>query len=123
MFQRAWIMLLILLCFFSFAAAQSDILKWCTISEPEQSKCNSMSEALSRYFFESRIQKDRFKINCVQAFSKAECMQYLDSNVVDVTSMDPGDIYIGGRYHSLLPIAQEMSNGNYINSSLCKQFY
>lgn len=39
-----------------------------------------------------------------QAFNKAECMRLLDLGRADVTSLDPGDVFVGGRYHSLLPI-------------------
>ena len=41
-------------------------------------------------------------------------MQKLDKNEVDVTTLDPGDVFIGGRYHSLLPIMQEL----YVNNKM-----
>ena len=39
-------------------------------------------------------------------------MQYLDKSEADVTTLDPGNVFVGGRYHSLLPIMQEMYANN-----------
>lgn len=43
-----------------------------------------------------------------QAFNKEECMKHLDNNEADITTLDPGNVFIGGRYHSLLPIMKEV---------------
>lgn len=40
-------------------------------------------------------------------------MQYLDEEKVTLTSLDAGELFIGGRYHSLVPIAQEMLEGGF----------
>jgi len=39
-------------------------------------------------------------------------MQNLDKSESDVTTLDPGNVFIGGRYHSLIPIMQEMYANN-----------
>lgn len=39
-------------------------------------------------------------------------MQYLDKMEADVTTLDPGNVFVGGRYHSLLPIMQEIYGNN-----------
>lgn len=39
-------------------------------------------------------------------------MQYLDKSEADITTLDPGNVFIGGRYHSLLPIMQEVYSNN-----------
>lgn len=39
-------------------------------------------------------------------------MALLDQEIADVTSLDGGDVFIGGRYHSLLPILQDIYEGN-----------
>lgn len=35
-------------------------------------------------------------------------MKHLDNNEADITTLDPGNVFIGGRYHSLLPIMKEV---------------
>jgi len=48
----------------------------------------------------------------IQAFNKAECTQLLDKSEADITTLDPGNVFVGGRYHSLLPIMQEVYTQN-----------
>jgi len=43
-----------------------------------------------------------------QAHNKDECMVMLDNNLADVTTLDPGEVFVGGRYHSLVPIMSEV---------------
>lgn len=38
-------------------------------------------------------------------------MILMDEEKVTLTSLDAGEVFIGGRYHSLVPIAQEVSEG------------
>ncbi len=52
-------------------------------------------------------------------------MQYLDKNEADVTTLDPGNVFVGGRYHSLLPIMQETYSNNqafYYSVAVMKKF-
>jgi hypothetical protein len=46
-----------------------------------------------------------------QAFNKEECMTYLDEEKAHVTSLDAGEVFVAGRYHSLIPIMQEVYSG------------
>ena len=39
-------------------------------------------------------------------------MQLLDKSEADITTLDPGNVFVGGRYHSLLPIMQEVYTQN-----------
>lgn len=39
-------------------------------------------------------------------------MTMLDEEKADVTTLDAGDVFLGGRYHSLVAIAQETYSGN-----------
>jgi ABC-type phosphate/phosphonate transport system substrate-binding protein len=52
-------------------------------------------------------------------------MQYLDKSEADVTTLDPGNVFVGGRYHSLLPIMQEVYTNNqafYFSVAVVKKF-
>lgn len=37
-------------------------------------------------------------------------MVLLDNNVADITTLDPGEVFVGGREHSLVPIMEERYN-------------
>lgn len=45
-------------------------------------------------------------------------MELIDDDKATLTSLDPGEVFVAGRYHSLIPIAQEEYEGglNYIYS-------
>jgi len=38
-------------------------------------------------------------------------MTYLDEEKAHVTSLDAGEVFVAGRYHSLIPIMQEVYGG------------
>lgn len=40
-------------------------------------------------------------------------MTLLDEEKVHLTNLDPGQVFIAGRYHSLIPIAQEINEGGF----------
>lgn len=40
-------------------------------------------------------------------------MTYLDEEKAHITSLDAGEIFVAGRYHSLIPIMQEVYSGRY----------
>lgn len=39
-------------------------------------------------------------------------MKLLDEGKATLTTLDAGEIFVAGRYHSLVPIAQEVLNAN-----------
>nr|XP_023018822.1 melanotransferrin-like [Leptinotarsa decemlineata] len=88
-----------------------DKLTWCTISPEEQLKCQNFSEAND--WDRIRVASKTIKIECHQAANKDECMQLLDEEIATVTTLDAGAIFVGGRYHSLVPIAQEILEGGH----------
>jgi melanoma-associated antigen p97 len=53
--------------------------------------------------------------NHLQAFNKEECMNLLDEGTVHLTTLDAGEVFIGGRYHSLIPLMQEKLESNLPN--------
>lgn len=38
----------------------------------------------------------------------------LDNNAADILSLDGGEVFIGGRYNSLIPLMQQLFEGNLI---------
>lgn len=45
--------------------------------------------------------------------NKEECMRLLDEEKATMTTLDAGSVFVGGRYHSLVPIAQEVYEGGF----------
>ncbi|XP_049863001.1 melanotransferrin [Schistocerca gregaria] len=81
-------------------------MTWCTTSSAEQRKCKQFADAVDRD--KALFGPDLMKLDCVQAFSREECMTLLDEEKADIISLDAGEVFIGGRYHSLVPIMQEV---------------
>lgn len=86
---------------------------WCTVSESEQNKCKAFSRAVDREI--ASFGFSYFSIQCKQAFNKEECMAMLDHEKAQITTLDAGEVFVAGRYHSLVPIMQEIheSHVNY----------
>ncbi|KAF7405689.1 hypothetical protein HZH68_005058 [Vespula germanica] len=84
----------------------NNTVTWCTVSDDEQNKCAAFSNAVARdvTFFG----KSYFTVKCKQAFNKEECMSMLDQEKAEMTTLDAGEVFIAGRYHSLVPIMQEI---------------
>ncbi|XP_063233370.1 transferrin 2 isoform X4 [Bacillus rossius redtenbacheri] len=89
---------------------QSESVVWCTIGREEQWKCGNFSQAIERDF--ALFGSAEMRLQCLQAASKEECMTHLDNEIAHVTSLDAGEVFVGGRYHSLVPIMQELYNDN-----------
>lgn len=88
----------------------NNTITWCTVSEGEQNKCEAFSRAVERerYMFDY----NHMIIYCKQAFNKEECMAMLDHEDAQITTLDAGEVFIAGRYHSLVPIMQETYENN-----------
>lgn len=86
----------------------SNNITWCTTSPEEQKKCIAFSLAVERDMIS--FGSDYKKIICKQGANKDDCMSLLDQEHGDITSLDAGEVFIGGRYHSLIPILQEVNH-------------
>lgn len=108
MLSKICMLLICLNLAWHFAHGQNlnNTVTWCTISEAEQNKCNAFARAIDREiaFFEHSY----FSLQCKQAFNKEECMTMLDQEKAQITTLDAGEIFIAGRYHSLIPFMQEI---------------
>ncbi|XP_014484986.1 PREDICTED: melanotransferrin isoform X1 [Dinoponera quadriceps] len=87
----------------------NNTITWCTVSESEQNKCEAFSRAVERE--KSFFDYNYMVIYCKRAFDKDECMTMLDHEVVQITTLDAGEVFTAGRYHSIIPIMQEMYQG------------
>lgn len=84
---------------------------WCTINPEEQKKCKVFSHANERD--QIRVGYDRLRLECRRASNKDECMAMLDEGKVTLTALDSGEVFVGGRYLSLVPISQEVLEGGF----------
>jgi melanoma-associated antigen p97 len=92
--------------FYSTGQNLNNTAVWCTVSEAEQNKCEAFARAVDREI--SSFRNYYISIKCKQAFSKEECMALLDYEKAHLTLLDAGEVFVGGRYHSLVPIMQEI---------------
>ncbi|XP_029171415.1 melanotransferrin [Nylanderia fulva] len=102
--------ILLSLCSFALLHIQGQRLNntvtWCTVSDGEQNKCKAFSRAIDREI--GSFGFNYFSVHCKQAFNKEECMTMLDHEKAQITTLDAGEVFIAGRYHSLVPIMQEI---------------
>ncbi|KAM3960674.1 transferrin 2 [Aphomia sociella] len=83
-----------------------DMVTWCTISALEQQKCEKLTKTMM--LDKGLFGKDYIEMHCKQAFDTEECMSLVDQGKASLLGLDAGEVYIAGRFHSLVPIAQEL---------------
>ncbi|XP_052596421.1 melanotransferrin isoform X2 [Peromyscus californicus insignis] len=76
-------------------------VRWCTISDPEQQKCEDMSRA----FQGAGIQPS---LLCIQGTSADHCVQLIKDHKADAITLDGGAIYEAGKEHGLKPVVGEV---------------
>lgn len=90
-----------------------DKLVWCTTSVAEQYKCQNFTVALER---DRAIFDDQYlNVTCYQALNTEECIQRIDAEKAHMMSLDAGEVFMAGRYNSLVPIMQESFEGGFTN--------
>ncbi|RWS06598.1 Transferrin-like protein, partial [Dinothrombium tinctorium] len=86
-------------------------LIWCTISAAEQKKCLEWSETVRRVNSiaaqNRRPVEFEYELKCELAVDKDQCLNHIDNGRAQLVTLDPGEIYLAGRLHSLVPIASE----------------
>ena len=88
-------------------------LIWCTTNKEEQYKCNNFTKALERD--KALFEEDFFNVSCHQAFNSDECVQLIDADTVHATTLDAGEVFNAGRFHSLVPLMHEVFEGGFKN--------
>lgn len=83
-------------------------VSWCTTSLLERKKCLDWARAIEDVNIQFEGQEP-FKLNldCAQGADKDQCMSMIDDERADMILLDPGEIGVAGRYHSLTPIMVE----------------
>lgn len=77
-----------------------DVVRLCVISDAEREKCERMVEVF-------RGKDIKPNLDCLMAQNTKACMKLVANGDADITILDPGDVYIGGKQYGLVPIAAE----------------
>ncbi|KAF2363139.1 Transferrin-like domain [Trinorchestia longiramus] len=102
------ILLLVLICLHFKCAdgASRAPVRWCTISNAEQSKCTALAAAVADDYI--AFASTHTTLQCIQTSNHDECMRSIDNDEADIVSLDANEIFLGGRYHSLVPIMKNV---------------
>lgn len=58
---------------------------------------------------------DFLDLKCVKGYDTEECIKMIDGEKAHIMSLDAGEVFIAGRYFSLIPIMQETLEGGLSN--------
>ena len=118
MFWRKLLLLVAQLCNVGSAEWLKTDLVFCTLSQEEYIKCQEMAEVTMMdqekddYIFGSYYRQ----IRCTEPYNSPEdCMKEMDladEKAPSVMVVDAGDVFVGGRYHSLVPVLREYYENN-----------
>ncbi|KAF0305802.1 Melanotransferrin [Amphibalanus amphitrite] len=96
--------------FFNSDAKFAGHIRWCTLNTFEEQKCTDFNQTLIKDSYKFGF--NAFSVECVQGFDSSECMRMVDQDQADMVVLDPGLTFIAGRFHSLVPIMQELYYGD-----------
>ncbi|XP_050098263.1 melanotransferrin [Anopheles aquasalis] len=84
---------------------------WCATSLEEIYKCQNFTKALER---DVALFNDYFlNVTCHHGYDHDECMTLINDRKADVMTLDAGEVFSGGRFHSLIPLMQEGYEGGF----------
>uniref|UniRef100_T1GTP7 Transferrin-like domain-containing protein n=1 Tax=Megaselia scalaris TaxID=36166 RepID=T1GTP7_MEGSC len=97
----------------NFNEHRAEKISWCTKNLNEYWKCENLTITLER---DRALFDDKFlNLTCVLAYSADECIHHIDHDRAHITTLDAGDLFVAGRYHSMIPILQEKITGGFTN--------
>ncbi len=97
-----------------YVAREGNDLLWCCLSAEELRKCQNFAEAVNRDHLRSEYTFGSYyhRLKCRRFQDKDECMRLIDDTAQlenpNLMNVDAGDVFVGGRYHSLVPILKEV---------------
>lgn len=99
--------------YYEVERAKLNKLIWCTISQEEQYKCQNFTKALERdrALFDDYF----FNVTCNQTTDSESCVRLINAEKAHMMSLDAGEVFVAGRYNSLVPIMQEGFDGGFTN--------
>ncbi|KAI3385474.1 hypothetical protein SNEBB_007033 [Seison nebaliae] len=98
-------------------------IRWCVINEAESQKCYAMSDAFEQLREEKMIELD-VQINCTKIYeSKLHCIEAIQRKEADLLSIEPGHMYIAGKFHYLVAISQESISDQYLVNEKIPGYY
>ncbi|XP_067898024.1 serotransferrin-B-like [Heterodontus francisci] len=88
----------------SLSFAANPLIRWCTVSEQEHTKCTDLKKGM---------QFENFDFRCIVKENPESCLTAIKERKADATTVDGGDIYKGGLLPDprLKPIAAENITG------------
>lgn len=98
---------------FEYDEHRAKDLKWCTINDEEFYKCSNFSVAVERD--RALFDDDLLELKCIKGYDTEQCIKMIDAEKAHIMSLDAGEVFIAGRYFSLLPIMQETLDGGLSN--------
>ncbi|XP_052772422.1 melanotransferrin-like [Mya arenaria] len=106
----------------SQALPEAALARWCVTTEAAEQKCNEFVDAIQMVIGKGQLaQKVRSvyngpkgydfsqmpQLSCIRANDEFECMNLFDKNEVDLITLEAGQGYFAGRFHSMRPILAE----------------
>uniref|UniRef100_A0A0K2UG72 Melanotransferrinlike [Bombus impatiens] n=1 Tax=Lepeophtheirus salmonis TaxID=72036 RepID=A0A0K2UG72_LEPSM len=97
-------------------------LMWCCLTNEELQKCYDFAKVAADYHEKDETLFGSYyrSLKCKLYNNKNECMRVIDENRPthpNFMRLEAGDVFNGGRYHSLLPILKEVyEQGDFVTS-------
>ena len=100
--------------FLASSSRQKQVLTWCTVNSFEQKRCEQWAWAVEMFPNQKfDLPPFQFNLACKQVSDKKQCMNIISNEKADLVTLDPGEIFIAGRHHSLVPIVSELYGPSY----------
>ena len=101
-----------------YVSREGNDLMWCVLSMEEYAKCRHFAEMVEKDQMETNelaFGSYFRRVRCKRYTTRDECMKVIDfnrRNASNIMSVDSGEVFVGGRYHSLVPILRETYAGD-----------